>query len=113
MEQDKCFFCQTQNQVEQCDKCPMIYCAKHQVIHKPEKLNRCLPFVVDFVENVGRVLRAAKIIKKGEVVMFDGAFTMGNINIAARCRLNLLPMHGHTVTARRLKLTSCKTRHIL
>ena len=58
------------------------------MIHKPEKLNRCLPFVIDFVENVGRVLRAAKIIKKGEVVMFDGAFTMGNFNITARWCLN-------------------------
>ena len=86
--ENKCFFCQTQNQVYQCDKCPMMHCAVHKVIHKPEKLDKCLPFVVDSIENVGRVLRAAKNLKKGEVVMFDGAFTMGNNSI------KILPLEG-------------------
>ena len=74
---EECFFCQTKNQVEQCDKCPIVHCGQHKVIHQPEKLEKCLPFVVSRIENVGRVLKAAQILKKGQIVMFDRAFTIG------------------------------------
>ena len=37
----------------------------------------CLPFKVDFEEHQGRLLRASRKVKKGQVAIFDKAFTLG------------------------------------
>ena len=79
MDQQECFYCNTTNQVEKCEKCPMIYCEIHKIVHRPEKLEKCLPINVSYIENVGRVLRAAEKINKGQLAMFDKAFTIGNL----------------------------------
>ena len=57
----------------------MVYCGIHKIVHRPEKLEKCLPIIVSYIENVGRVLRAAETIKKGQLAMFDKAFTIGNL----------------------------------
>ena len=75
----ECFYCNATNQVEKCQECPMVYCGSHKLVHRPEKLEKCLPIIVSFIENVGRVLRAAETIKKGQLAMFDRAFTIGNL----------------------------------
>ena len=54
-----------------------IYFQLHQNIHQPKGLAKCLPFSVDQLDIVGRVLRASTTIQKGEFAILDKAFTLG------------------------------------
>ena len=53
------------------------YFQLHQNIHQPKGLAKCLPFSVDQLDIVGRVLRASTTIQKGEFAILDKAFTLG------------------------------------
>ena len=77
----ECFFCdspeENQGDIVECPKCSSVkYCEKHKEIHQPTPV-LCLPFKVDKEEHCGRLLRASKNIKKGQVAIFDKAFTLG------------------------------------
>ena len=78
MEQEKCFLCSTTD-VTPCSACDgkVAFCPLHYNMHRPAAIGKCLPFVSDRLENVGRILKASQLITKGQLAVFDKAFTLG------------------------------------
>ena len=79
----ECFFCVSPEEgvgeVTECSKCACVnHCEKHKEVHMPVTQSvMCLPFKVDHEEHQGRLLRASRKVKQGQVAIFDKAFTLG------------------------------------
>lgn len=80
MSDKSCFFCATENNLKLCNLCDskIAFCDAHEEYHKlPKTDNVCLPWKVDRLPIVGRILRTSRAVKKGELAIFDKAFSLG------------------------------------
>ena len=75
----ECFFCATQSDLKQCSFCDanISFCTRHGDLHRANTLQKCQPFKVETLDVVGRVLKASQDLKKGQLAIFDKAFTLG------------------------------------
>ncbi len=87
----QCFLCETHESTEKCDLCPVHFCSEHKEYHRPARVAKCLPWKVGKSDSVGRFLKASNSVQKGQVVIFDKAFTLGPITTPT-CLGCLLPM---------------------
>ena len=76
VEMGECFLCFTPSDT-QCSSCESVYycCDDHLSSHVYQ--DTCLPFSVDTCAGVGRIVRAVRDIKAGELILSESAIVSG------------------------------------
>ena len=80
-----CFLCEAPSDAV-CDDCGEVgFCGgEHGRLHRgSDESDRCLPFRVERLKNVGRVLRATRDIAPGELVFVEHPLTVGPLHDTA------------------------------
>lgn len=67
---EACFICGfTSSELEQCSRCEVRWCCPaHRDLHLDAETGACFPFSVQWTEEVGRCMVAARDIRAGEVI---------------------------------------------
>ena len=72
----KCFLC-FQDTDNQCSKCEAVYYCNDDHLRSHVYQDTCLPFSIDTCPGVGRIVRAVRDIKAGELILTEKAAVSG------------------------------------
>ena len=76
MRDTRCFLCSTETD-KVCQSCEVVnFCtSNHLSTHRPDE--DCLPYKIEYMEGVGRIVVAVRDINAGEVVLTETALVSG------------------------------------